>query len=162
MSNISPYSYNPIEEQFVSAETFYPVAGTSWCQRLQFAVLEEAITALNYLIPPPGSHGRQRAADIRREAREFFQSNATNHLFTFLRICEGLNLEPHGIRKGVLQPGFRLPRESIRLSTRSQNGDARPTVEQERVYVSKKRRKIAQKAAILIETARESHQEEEG
>ncbi len=59
--------------------------------RLMAAVLEDAISVLR-------KRPRSRAG---REAREWMLSRDTSYPFAYERICEALDLDPDGVRRGV-------------------------------------------------------------
>lgn len=106
---LSPYSFTPFTETFVPPEQIASGPSRSaWWVLIAFAVLEDALECVSKPIPEPGKSGRKRGARIKREAREWFESEDRNHVGTFLRICEALNLDPDYIRRGVLRDGFRL------------------------------------------------------
>src|SRR5262245_22518595 len=66
-------------------------------QRLMAAILEDAITVCSKRTAPKTSKAKQ----VLREALRWLRSNDRTWMFSFLRICETLDLEPTAIRRGV-------------------------------------------------------------
>lgn len=66
-------------------------------QRLMAAILEDAITVCSKRIAPRTSKAKQ----VLREALRWLRSNDRTWMFSFLRICETLDLEPTAIRRGI-------------------------------------------------------------
>ena len=66
-------------------------------QRLMAAVLEDAVSVCSKRGIPKSSKGRQ----ILRETLRWLRSNDRKWTFSFLRICEHLDLSPSAIRRGV-------------------------------------------------------------
>lgn len=75
-----------LPEQFFSESRFIPE------QKLMLAVLEEA---LRCYVRTPASVSRRRLA---QEAQEWFESADKKWPFSFLCICEALNLKPDYVR----------------------------------------------------------------
>ena len=73
--------------------------GAVWTgeQRLMAAVLEDAVAVCSKRVIPRTSKGRQ----ILRETLRWLRSNDRKWTFSFLRICEHLDLSPSAIRRGV-------------------------------------------------------------
>lgn len=105
---ISPYSYNPIETVYVLPEQFFSSATPRGEARLLFAVLEEALGCLSHRFVG----GTSPAASIRihQEAQDWIMSEENRFVFSFVNVCAALGLEPDYIRRGVLRPGFILPK----------------------------------------------------
>jgi hypothetical protein len=66
-------------------------------QFLMAAVLEDAIAM--YL--KPTSSGTSQARHVLRDARQWLHSEDRSWVFSFLRICEALNLDPDAIRRSL-------------------------------------------------------------
>lgn len=71
----------------------------SWTgeQRLMGAILEDAIGVACKTAAPKTSKGRS----LLRETLRWVRSNDRKWTFSFLRICETLDLDPSAIRRGV-------------------------------------------------------------
>ena len=81
-------------------------------QRLMAAVLEDAVAVCSKQGIPKTSKGRQ----ILRETLRWLRSNDRKWTFSFLRICEHLDLSPSAIRRGIrILRGEEIP-EPIRAS----------------------------------------------
>ena len=81
-------------------------------QRLMAAVLEDAVAVCSKQGIPKSSKGRQ----ILRETLRWLRSNDRKWTFSFLRICEHLDLSPSAIRRGIrILRGEEIP-EPIRAS----------------------------------------------
>ena len=63
-------------------------------QRLMAAILEDAVAI--YSKPPPKA---SKARQILRETERWLRSNDRTWTFSFLRICEMLNLDPAAVRQ---------------------------------------------------------------
>jgi len=80
-------------------------------QRLMAAVLEDAIAVCSKRGIPKRSKGRQ----ILRETLRWLRSNDRKWTFSFLRICEHLDLSPSAIRRGIrILRGEEIP-EPVRV-----------------------------------------------
>jgi hypothetical protein len=66
-------------------------------QCLMAAILEDAIGIYVKPAPPQTSKGRQ----VSLETRRWVHSNDRTWIFSFLCICEALNLDPNAIRRGL-------------------------------------------------------------
>ena len=66
-------------------------------QRLMAAILEDAVAVCGKRTVPKSSKGRQ----ILREALRWVRNNDRSWTFSFLRICEHLDLDPTAIRRGI-------------------------------------------------------------
>jgi len=66
-------------------------------QRLMAAILEDAIAVCCKPDPPKSSKGRT----VLRESLRWVRSNDRTWTFSFLRICEMLDMDPSAIRRGV-------------------------------------------------------------
>jgi len=66
-------------------------------QRLIAAILEDAIAICCKPNPPKTSKGRT----VLRESLRWVRSNDRKWLFSFLRICEMLDMDPGAIRRGI-------------------------------------------------------------
>jgi hypothetical protein len=66
-------------------------------QCLMAAILEDAV-ALHLSPKPPRT---SKAFHVLREARRWVRSNDRSWVFSFLRICEALDLDPNAIRRGL-------------------------------------------------------------
>jgi hypothetical protein len=73
--------------------------GAVWTgeQRLMAAVLEDAVVVCSKRGAPKTSKGRQ----VLRETLRWLRSNDRTWTFSFLRICEHLDLSPSAIRRGI-------------------------------------------------------------
>src|SRR5262245_39006538 len=76
---------------------FAPRERSRWCgeQRLMAAVLEDAIAVYSKPEVPKASRARQ----VLRETERWLRSNDRTWMFSFLRVCEVLSLEPSAIRR---------------------------------------------------------------
>jgi hypothetical protein len=70
-------------------------------QRLMEAVLEDAIAAYLKRIPPSSDKLRQTFQRIRQETEHWIRSDDRKSMFSFLRICDALELEPEYLRRGL-------------------------------------------------------------
>jgi hypothetical protein len=89
--------------------------GTAWTgeQRLMAAIMEDAVAVCSKTTPPKTSKGRH----VLRETLRWVRSNDRAWIFSFLRICEMLDLDPSAIRRGIrLLRGEELP-PPARLAT---------------------------------------------
>ena len=66
-------------------------------QRLMAAILEDAVAVCGKRNDPRTSKARQ----VLREALRWVRSNDRTWTFSFLRICEHLDLNPGAIRRGI-------------------------------------------------------------
>ena len=66
-------------------------------KRLQLAVLEDAVMTFHGCVGKPGS----RAERLLAEVDAWFSSDTTDSPFAFVTICDGLDLDPAYIRRGV-------------------------------------------------------------
>jgi hypothetical protein len=66
-------------------------------QRLIAAILEDAIAVCCKPNPPTTSKGRT----VLRESLRWVRSNDRRWIFSFLRICEMLDIDPSAIRRGI-------------------------------------------------------------
>src|SRR5262245_12397681 len=66
-------------------------------QRLMAAILEDAVAVCSKRTIPKTSKARH----VLRETLRWVRSNDRTWMFSFLRICEMLNLEPTAIRRGI-------------------------------------------------------------
>jgi hypothetical protein len=66
-------------------------------QRLMAAILEDAIAICCKPNPPATSKGRT----VLRETLRWVRSNDRRWIFSFLRICEMLDVDPSAIRRGI-------------------------------------------------------------
>jgi len=88
--------------------------GASWTgeQRLMAAILEDAIGVCFKRNPPKTSKGRT----VLRESLRWIRSNDRRWTFSFLRICEMLDLDPTAIRRGVrIRRGEEQPPTPVRI-----------------------------------------------
>jgi len=88
--------------------------GSSWTgeQRLMAAILEDAVAVCRKLEVPKSSKARH----VLRETLRWLRSNDRSWTFSFLRICETLDLEPTAIRHGIrVMRGEEMP-EPARIS----------------------------------------------
>ena len=74
--------------------------GTAWSgeQRLMAAVLDDAFTVCSSPAPPATATKR---GQVQREAMRWLRSNDRAWIFSFLRVCETLDLDPGTIRRRV-------------------------------------------------------------
>jgi hypothetical protein len=87
-------------------------------QRLMAAILEDAIAVCCRLNPPKTSKGRT----LLRESLRWVRSNDRTWTFSFLRICEMLDMDPGAIRRGV-----RIRRGEEPRAPREASSEASPT-----------------------------------
>jgi hypothetical protein len=66
-------------------------------QRLMAAVLEDAVAVCSRANVPRASKARH----VLRESLRWLRSNDRAWMFSFLRICETLDLDPAAIRRGI-------------------------------------------------------------
>jgi hypothetical protein len=66
-------------------------------QCLMAAILEDAVA----LYLSPKAPRTSKAFHVLREARRWVRSNDRSWVFSFLRICEVLDLDPNAIRRGL-------------------------------------------------------------
>jgi len=88
--------------------------GASWTgeQRLMAAILDDAIGVCCKRNPPKTSKGRT----VLRESLRWIRSNDRMWTFSFLRICEMLDLDPTAIRRGVrIRRGEEQPPTPVRI-----------------------------------------------
>jgi hypothetical protein len=73
--------------------------GTAWSgeQRLMAAIMEDAVAVCSKSAPPKTSKERH----VLRETLRWVRSNDRTWTFSFLRICETLDLDPSAIRRGI-------------------------------------------------------------
>jgi hypothetical protein len=69
-------------------------------QRLMAAVLEDAI-ALHFKSKPSDTAKRSKFQQEQAQADHWLRSNNRAPVFSFLRICEALNLDPQYLRRGL-------------------------------------------------------------
>ena len=67
-------------------------------QRLMAAILEDAVDVCTSPATTLANAKRQR---LQREAMVWLRSNDRARMFSFLRVCEALDLDPGTIRRGV-------------------------------------------------------------
>ena len=72
-------------------------------QRLMAAVLEDAIGLYLKRTPPSTAKLRQTFQHVLQQTEYWLRSNDRASLFSFLRICEVLNLDPEYLRRGLRQ-----------------------------------------------------------
>lgn len=72
-------------------------------RRLMIAVLEDAIQCLQLQARVEWYRRPIKAQRAANEAREWFESDDESHMFTFLRICYALGLEPEWLRRKIRQ-----------------------------------------------------------
>jgi hypothetical protein len=72
-------------------------------QRLMAAVLEDAIRLYLKPIPPSPGKLRQKLQDVLQQTEYWLRSNDRAWAFSFLRICDALNLDPQYLRRGLRQ-----------------------------------------------------------
>jgi hypothetical protein len=70
-------------------------------QRLMAAVLEDAIALRLKPIPPGTAKLRPKFQQEQGRADHWLRSNDRASVFSFLRICEALNLDPQYLRRGL-------------------------------------------------------------
>ena len=70
-------------------------------QRLMAAVLEDAIALHFKRIPPGTAKQRPKFQQDKREAEHWLRSNDRASVFSFLQICEALDLDPQSLRRGL-------------------------------------------------------------
>jgi hypothetical protein len=66
-------------------------------QRLMAAIMEDAVAVCSKPSIPKSSKARH----VLRETMRWVRSNDRTWMFSFLRICEMLDLEPSAIRRGI-------------------------------------------------------------
>lgn len=74
--------------------------GAAWLQpekRLQLAVLQDAVLTFDRLAGVDGVRSRRLFSEL----DDWFASEETNGPFTFVTICDTLNLDPDYIREGL-------------------------------------------------------------
>lgn len=64
------------------------------------AVLEDAMDVFRH----PARHRRRQL----RETETWLRSDDRSWLFSFVRVCETLGLDPHAVRASLERPGHRL------------------------------------------------------
>lgn len=82
-----------VPSQFFTARERWRALGST--HRLMYAILEDAI---NVYIGPERTSKQRRAV---REARRWLFSDDKSYVFSFLRTCEALDLDPQYIRAGA-------------------------------------------------------------
>lgn len=85
-------------------------------QRLMAAVLEDAITLYLERTPPSTPKLRPRFQHIRQETEHWIRSNDRARVFSFLRICDALGLEPQSLRRGLRMLQEQAPAGGRRLA----------------------------------------------
>ena len=88
--------------------------GASWTgeQRLMAAILQDAIAVCCKPNPP----GTSKARTVLRESLRWIRSNDRKWTFSFLRICETLDMDPSAIRRGVrIRRGEEPQPEPVRI-----------------------------------------------
>ena len=87
---------------------------SSWTgeQRLMAAILEDAVAVCRKLEAPKTSKSRH----VLRETLRWLRSNDSKWTFSFLRICETLDLEPTAIRRGIRVLSGEEPTEPAHIS----------------------------------------------
>jgi hypothetical protein len=88
---LEPHTVLPV--QFFSRAHCNPAWSGEQC--LMAAMLEDAIAIYLRPAPPRTSQARH----VSREARRWLRSNNRSWVFSFLRICEALDLDPNAIRQ---------------------------------------------------------------
>ena len=88
---LEPQTVLPV--QFFSRAHCNPPWSGERC--LMAAMLEDAIAIYLQPAPPRTSQARH----VSREARRWLHSNNRSWVFSFLRICEALDLDPNAIRQ---------------------------------------------------------------
>ena len=78
-----------------NTDTLHPLATQTLEQRLMAAVLDDAIDVYRH---PRANRGR-----LRRETEAWFRSDDRSWLFSFIRVCETLGLDPHATRASLEQ-----------------------------------------------------------
>jgi len=96
----------PLEEMSEAARLlpaqFFPSAPESPVKGLMRAVLERAIEDLRGgLTSRRGSQARRR---VQHEAEAWFLSADDRYLYSFINICQALNLDAGAIRRALLAP----------------------------------------------------------
>jgi hypothetical protein len=88
--------------------------GTVWSgeQRLMAAILEDAVAVSSKPVPPRTSKARH----VLRETLRWLRSNDPTWTFSFLRICETLDLDPSAIRRAIRILRGEEPCEPARVS----------------------------------------------
>jgi hypothetical protein len=88
--------------------------GALWSgeQRLMAAILEDAVAVSSKPVPPKTSKARH----VLRETLRWLRSNDRTWTFSFLRICETLDLDPSAIRRGIRVLRGEEPSEHARAS----------------------------------------------
>ena len=66
-------------------------------QRLMAAILEDAVAVASKTNAPTTSKGRQ----VLRETLRWLRSNDRSWMFSFIRICEMLDLDANAVRRGI-------------------------------------------------------------
>ena len=66
-------------------------------QRLMAAILEDAVDVCT----SPATLANAKRQRLQREAMVWLRSNDRAQMFSFLRVCEALDLDPGTIRRGV-------------------------------------------------------------
>jgi hypothetical protein len=72
-------------------------AAKSGEQRLMVAILEDAVAVCSRANAPKTSKGRQ----VLRETLRWIRSNDRTWMFSFLRVCDMLDLDASAIRRGI-------------------------------------------------------------
>jgi hypothetical protein len=72
-------------------------------QRLMAAVLEDAIRLYLRPIPPSRRKLREKLQYVLHQTEDWLRSNDRASPFSFLRICDALNLDPQYLRRGLRQ-----------------------------------------------------------
>jgi hypothetical protein len=90
------------------AQFFRPAAARSSEHRLMIAVLEDAVLEFRRYAGEPGVRARR----LFGETAAWFASDDTSTPFSFVTICEALDLDPSYLRSGLRR--YRVARESTR------------------------------------------------
>lgn len=95
-------------------------------KRLMLAVLSDAVWTVYY--GPPKGNGPANARQSLADAREWFASDESDWIFSFVFICETLNIDPSWLRKGLKEFAHRAKLE--RKSRQRPNVQAQPMARQ--------------------------------
>jgi hypothetical protein len=86
-----------LEPDFVLPDQFLPRGLSTPERRLLLAVLEEAVGTYQRCVAAGDLHLRAILADV----DEWFASDASDLLFSFVGICDALGIEPAYVRAGL-------------------------------------------------------------
>jgi hypothetical protein len=99
-----PSTHDPVaglcETHAILPVQFWLESARTGEQRLMAAVLEDAI-ALHFKSMPPDTAKRSKFQQEQAQADYWLRSNDRASVFSFLRICEALNLDPQCLRRGL-------------------------------------------------------------